>query len=295
MSDRIVPVPPIVITRAAAYRVPSNLLGGAHAHPGEWQIQYVVAAEGTAVIGDYRHPARAHDLYLIKPGQRHYSQDPPDPSPHVWVIGLLVNETVQFPFALSELPDVIRDMRDPDLLEAMRRLIDEYSARQRQWEWVCAVLAQELLLRASRFAEFGGGAAQLGSGGVHAEAVSRARRHIHFCFHEPITVAKLASEARMSPQRFSAVFRQVCGKAPMDYVIDVRLDRASELLREGRLTVSQIAAHTGFSSVHYFSRLFRRRRGMTPTDYARREQGRRTTLRDTVRYDPERTGGHRTG
>jgi len=53
----------------------------------------------------------------------------------------------------------------------------------------------------------------------------------------------------------------------MDYVIDVRLDRAAELLKEGRLTVSQIADRTGFASVHYFSRLFHRRRGVTPTDY----------------------------
>ena len=286
MPAPTVPVPPIFVTRAAAYRVPSNLLGGAHAHPGEWQIQFVVAAEGKAVIGDHRYPVRAHDLYLIKPGQRHYSQDPPDPCPHVWAIGLLVNETVQFPFALSDLPDVIRDMRDPGLLETMRRLIDEYSARQRQWEWVCAVLAQELLLRASRFAAFDAQVAPLRSGGVHAEAITRARRYVHFHFQEPLTVGSLAREAGLSPQRFSAVFRRVCGKAPMNYVIDVRLDRASELLREGRLTVSQVAEYTGFSSVHYFSRVFRRRRGMTPTDYARREQGRRTTLGDTVRYDP---------
>ncbi len=65
----------------------------------------------------------------------------------------------------------------------------------------------------------------------------------------------------MSSRRFSEVFRTVCGRPPMDYVIDVRLDRAAELLREGRLTVSQVADRTGFATVHYFSRVFSRRRG----------------------------------
>lgn len=229
---------------------------------------YVVVGAGNVRIGDRWYPVQGRDLYMIKPGQTHASDDDDRAEPELWEIRFSVADGA-VPFALSSIPDIARDVRDPALLETMRELIDEYSGRQEGCEWLCALLAQELLTRASRLRPSDGEGVPAGPPGRHAEAMAQARRIIHFRFHEPLTVGALAREVAMSPRRFSEVFRQSCGKPPMDYVIDVRLDRAAELLSEGRLTVSQVADRTGFSSVHYFSRVFRLRRGVTPTDYAR--------------------------
>jgi len=257
---------PAVVTKAASYCVPSALIGPPHAHPDEWQVMYVIAGMGNVRIGDHWYAVRARDLYMIKPGQMHASDDDDRAEPELWEIRFSVADDAA-PFALSSIADIARDVRDPALLETMRELIDEYSGQQEGSECLCALLAQELLVRASRLRPGDGEGVPAGPPGRHAEAMAQARRLIHFRFHEPLTVALLAREVSMSPRRFSEVFRQSCGKSPMDYVIDVRLDRAAELLKEGRLTVSQIADRTGFASVHYFSRLFHRRRGVTPTDY----------------------------
>jgi AraC-like DNA-binding protein len=229
----------------------------------------VVWAQGNVRLGDDWVAVRPHDLYLVRPGQVHASDDDNDARPHLWEFRLAVNRPLPPPFALSSLPSVLRDVRDPALLEVMRQLIDEFSGQQANWAWLCSLLGEQLLLRIARLAAAAPAPALARGTAQHAEAVARLRRYIHFHFHEPLTVEHLAQQARLSPRRLTTVFREVCGRSPLDYVIEVRLDRAAELLREGRLTVSQVADRTGFASVHYFSRVFRRRRGLSPSAFGR--------------------------
>jgi len=260
---------PIVVTKATSYCVPSALIGPPHSHPGSWQLVYVLGGKGHVRIGDAWYGVRARDLYLIKPGQVHASRDDDDTQPELWEIRFSRGRGARIPFALSTIPDIIRDVRDPAVLETLRQLIDEFSAREPGWDWLCCVLVEEFFLRVCRLAGSVQSAAAGRAQSAHEEAITRVRRHIHFHFHEPLTVEGLAREEGMSSRRFSEVFRTVCGRPPMDYVIDVRLDRAAELLREGRLTVSQVADRTGFATVHYFSRVFSRRRGTSPSAYRR--------------------------
>lgn len=259
-----------IVTKAAAYRLPSALIGPPHSHPQEWQIMYVVHASGRVQIGEEWHDVRPRDVYIIKPGQKHASEDKPRAQPELWEIRLALTDGISAstsgPFIA--LPDIMRDVRDPALLEMLRQLIDEFSARQCHWERLSSLLAEALMWRLDRLAH--GGRRKPSArrrGGQHMEAIAHVRRFIHFNFAEPLTVAQLARQANMSPRRFASVFREICGMPPKEYVLQIRLERAAELLREGSLTVSEIAAQTGFASVHYFSRLFRQRRGLAPTTY----------------------------
>lgn len=269
MRPAELPLPPLTIVKAASYCVPSALIGRPHVHPDEWQIMYVVWARGRVRLGEEWYAVRPHDLYLVRPGQVHASEDDEAARPHLWELRLSINRPLAPPFALSRLPAVLREVREPTLLECLRQMIDEFSGQQPNWEWLCSLLGEQLLLRIARLAAATPDQALAPGLAQHAEAIARLRRYIHFHFHEPLTVAELARQAQLSPRRFMTVFREVCGRSPLDYVIEVRLDRAAELLREGRLTISQVAERTGFASVHYFSRVFHQRRGVPPSLYAR--------------------------
>ncbi|NSW56862.1 MAG: helix-turn-helix transcriptional regulator [Armatimonadetes bacterium] len=269
MSGSRIARPPIEVTKATSYCVPSALIGPPHAHPGSWQVVYVLCGKGQVRIGDAWYGVRARDLYMIQPGEEHASRDDAGTQPELWELRFSIGRGARIPFALSTIPAIMRDVRDPALMETLRQLIDEFSAREPGWEWLCSLLVEEFLLRVCRLAGSAGAAAAGRAQSAHEEAIIRVRRYIHFHFHEPLTVQGLAREAGMSPRRFAEIFRAVCGRPPMDYVIDVRLDRAAELLREGRLTVSQVADRTGFATVHYFSRVFRRKRGASPSAYRR--------------------------
>lgn len=81
---------------------------------------------------------------------------------------------------------------------------------------------------------------------------------------EPITNAQLAEIACLSEDRFSHVFRDGVGKPPLQYINDMRLQKAMSLLRNSDHTVTQIAEMVGFRDYNHFGRLFRKRYGHTP-------------------------------
>jgi two-component system response regulator YesN len=77
----------------------------------------------------------------------------------------------------------------------------------------------------------------------------------------------------MSNSRFSTVFAQQSGKTFTEYLTGLRMNRAKELLRETDKRSSEIAFEVGYNDAHYFSYMFKKQTGMTPSEY-RKENGR---------------------
>ncbi len=96
-----------------------------------------------------------------------------------------------------------------------------------------------------------------------ARVYGYAARH----FRERVTLPRLARSAAMSPAAFSRYFKRSTGRAPSDFLNDLRIEHACRLLREGDRTVADIASEAGFSTLTNFNRRFRERAGTTPRDY----------------------------
>ena len=86
-------------------------------------------------------------------------------------------------------------------------------------------------------------------------------------FRKPLTTALLAAEAGMAPASFVRHFHAATGCTPQEYLIRMRLDEARLLLLKEDLTVAEVAQQSGFTDSNYFSRLFRRKNGLTPREY----------------------------
>jgi AraC-like DNA-binding protein len=87
---------------------------------------------------------------------------------------------------------------------------------------------------------------------------------------EPLSVAEIAREVRISPFHFIRQFEAVFGVTPHQFRIQTRLDRAKDLLAAGDHSVTDVCMEVGFSSLGTFSSLFARRVGETPSHYRRR-------------------------
>lgn len=98
--------------------------------------------------------------------------------------------------------------------------------------------------------------------------VDAARELLDASFDRPVTLLELARHVHLSPYHLHRSFREQVGTTPHEYLLRRRLERARELLAEGA-TVTQTAVATGFSSPGYFSTVFRRRVGVTPSAYRR--------------------------
>ncbi len=97
--------------------------------------------------------------------------------------------------------------------------------------------------------------------------ISRVIEHLHGNLGDRITVESLAGIAHLSPSHFARVFREDMGKSPMEYVQDLRLQRAKKLLLAGDKSVTEIALECGFGSPSYLSACFHRQYKMTPMEY----------------------------
>jgi AraC-like DNA-binding protein len=85
---------------------------------------------------------------------------------------------------------------------------------------------------------------------------------------QPLTVADMAEQVSLSPSAFAHLFREVTGRTPYQFLKDVRLDRARDLLVDGHMPVTLVSKEVGYSSASHFIREFRRRFGYTPRAYS---------------------------
>ncbi|MFJ3306267.1 GlxA family transcriptional regulator [Streptomyces sp. NPDC086549] len=90
--------------------------------------------------------------------------------------------------------------------------------------------------------------------------------------HRPLPVSDLADRASMSPRHFARVFRREVGTTPGQYVRQMRVSRARQLLEASELTVCQISSRCGFTATETFLRAFSALVGLTPAQYRQRFQ-----------------------
>ena len=98
-------------------------------------------------------------------------------------------------------------------------------------------------------------------------AIAQVEAHMN---DEGYTVEKLSNDMCMSRMTFYRKIQSATGHTPTEFMRTIRLRRAAELLREGRMNVTEIGNATGFSSVSYFSRCFRTMFGVPPTQFCDR-------------------------
>ena len=84
---------------------------------------------------------------------------------------------------------------------------------------------------------------------------------------EDISLNTVANVANISANHFSALFSQNMGQTFIEYLTSLRMNKAKELLRCTGMRSSEIAGEIGYKDAHYFSYLFKKTQGMTPSDY----------------------------
>ena len=84
---------------------------------------------------------------------------------------------------------------------------------------------------------------------------------------EEISLNTVANVANVSSNHFSALFSQNMGQTFIEYLTTLRMNKAKELLRCTGMRSSEIAGEIGYKDAHYFSYLFKKTQGMTPSDY----------------------------
>ncbi len=99
----------------------------------------------------------------------------------------------------------------------------------------------------------------------HADKLEAARTYIQANFREKISIEDLAERMGLSQSYFRKLFTKAYNQSPQQYIINLRINTAYDLLMSGEVNVSEAASLSGFDDIYYFSTLFKKQRGFSPS------------------------------
>jgi len=232
----------------------------------EYQLTYVTRGRG---VFESRLAGRMHihagDVFLVFPGEwQRYRPYKATGWDEIW-IGFHGEHACRLMdrFFSPEKP-VLHVGYNERLLECLREICDLMDTPTIGHRPIMAAKAIEVLARVHALAAGSGeGTRRL------VQSMERARLHLLQYSDESVDLEKLARRLGMSYSSFRRTFRAQTGSSPRQYQLEIRINRAKALLLNTDRSVAGIAERVGFSSVQYFSRLFRKRTGCAPLQYRR--------------------------
>ena len=129
----------------------------------------------------------------------------------------------------------------------------------------------QLLLELLREVAAPSGAKLQTSNAIHSEneIIRKAQQYISSHIREKLSVPLVARQVDVSPSYLTALFHKNLQISPGEYIRRIKLQESKQMIRENDLNFTEIAAALQYSTVHHFSRQFKEKFGITPTEYAK--------------------------
>jgi len=234
-----------------------------HTH-NHMELFYIVGGKGQFLIQDQLYPVNANNLVIINPNITH-TEDSLNAQPLEYIvlgiegIELAVGENSNGHFCILD------HFESLEVSTCLRNILREMEMKSPGYEDICQAFMEILIIRLMRSTGLSVPAEpQVSTANRQCTAV---RRYIDLHFKEPLTLDFLAEEAHMNKYYLSHTFKREYGVSPINYMITRRLEESKYLLAETDLSMSQIAQLLGFSSLSYFSQVFRRTQSVSPMEY----------------------------
>jgi two-component system response regulator YesN len=97
--------------------------------------------------------------------------------------------------------------------------------------------------------------------------IDKAKVYIEKQFHKDISLDEVSKELNISPYYFSKLFKEETGENFIEYLTNLRICEAKKLLSQSEMSMKEICGRIGYSDPNYFSRIFKKSLGVTPTEY----------------------------
>ncbi|HAA17293.1 MAG TPA: hypothetical protein DCP28_00435, partial [Cytophagales bacterium] len=252
-----------------------------HYHP-EVEISYVVRGRGTRLVGDHTEPFVEGDLLFLGSDLPHtlisdetYHQDGREME--VVVIQFPQEIIAQRSMEIVELGSIGQMLKagdrglhfSPETAQSMDgalRQLPELSGFA-QYHALLGLLHQlaEAPARPLASATYAPHRSRSSEG-----RIGEVCTYIHDHYTEAVTIAHLADLAHMSEAAFCRFFKKMTGKTALQYINDLRIGKACQLLLAEGMPVSEVAFQSGYPSLTHFNRSFKARKGVAPTEYRKR-------------------------
>ena len=251
------------LLNAASSRYGGDWHSVSHTH-NHTELFFIVSGRGQFLIEDQVFPVDVNNLVIINPNVPH-TEDSLNAQPLEYIV--LGIEGIEL--ATSENSNgqfcILDHFESVEISSCLRNILREMEQKNTGFEDVCQAYMEILIIRLMRSTSLAVQAdPQVISGNRQCAAV---RRYIDLHFKESMTLDQLAEEAHMNKYYLSHAFKREYGVSPINYMISRRIEESKYLLAETDLSMSQIAQLLGFSSLSYFSQVFRKTLDVSPMEY----------------------------
>ena len=166
-----------------------------------------------------------------------------------------------------DLPVIIKLYNNLEIMDILYKLIDEFRLKLAGYQDYCSALLLEILILLSRSHRLQNNEII----GKHYLNFAQLEKYLISNFERNPTVDELSKQVYLSKFYFIKIFNEHFGTTPHQYVENLRFERAKELLKYGHnLTVLDISERLNFDSQQSFSRWFKKKSGLTPFEYKKR-------------------------
>ncbi len=225
-------------------------------------IHYVVSGKGTLCTGGKSYDIIAGDAFLITPDKLvSYTADANEPWEYLWV-GFNGSDAQSLLLLTGFAPEnPVFHLTNGQTAERM--LMDIYSAvgsapfqETRMSGYLYLFLAHLMEISGKTHPEAGG-----------REYIDLAIRFVEYNYSATIGVEDIAAHAGVSRSHLYRLFIKHLGLSPNDFLTQFRISKACSLIRGSNLSIGEIANSVGFGDQLYFSRVFKRLKGVSPARY----------------------------
>ncbi|MDQ0111065.1 AraC-like DNA-binding protein/mannose-6-phosphate isomerase-like protein (cupin superfamily) [Paenibacillus harenae] len=271
---------------------PAGRIIGFHKH-AEYEFHFIPQGRGKVIIIDQEYALKAGLFYLTGPEVMHYQEaDKIEPMDELCLHVDIIDRSLE----RSEPDDVYDDWEDAeaqacveklktlpafptsDLHEAMPCFLDAYRAYKDNFTGSYTTIKQnviQILLRAVRAYETASEQKQFPTRDMKAYRYRLAMEYIHANYAGSITLEDVADKLNLGVRQIQRLFKELHNGQSFSRILeDIRLAAVCRELANTELSVEQIAKNAGFAAGNYLHSVFRKRYGMTPSDY--RKKGRQT-------------------
>ena len=253
----------------------ANLLNVASSrYGGDWhsvphthnhtELFFIVSGKGQFLIQDEAFPVDVNNLVIINPNVLHTEASLNAQPLEYIVLGiggieLVTSETSNGQFCILD------HFESVEISSCLRNILREMELKNTGYEDICQAYMEILIIRLMRNTALTVQTEQpVVSGNRQCAAI---KRYIDLHFKESLTLEQLSEEAHMNKYYLSHAFKREYGVSPINYLISRRVEESKYLLAETDLSMSQIAQLLGFSSLSYFSQVFRKSQDISPMEF----------------------------
>ena len=225
----------------------------------DYYVMYVERGELEVFLNGSPSIARSGSTVIFPPNHPYrYSFAGNEPLSYVWAhfTGSYAERFLS-ECGFGELPCLHRSACNHKIIAGFDNLFDIYQAHEPLQTQRLACGLENILLRMATDLKQAEGSRDL----------TKSLGYVHMFYNQEIRIPDLAKMESLSNSRYITVFKQRTGMTPSEYVIHLRMNTACDLLRNHSMSVKEVADFVGYDNPHFFSKLFKKKIGVSPQAY----------------------------